>query len=133
MGILLSNVGPVRYFVGKPVKASGFLGHTIGRQTLVMRLSNFKGRITIQATLEPEPQETDWFPVILDTNEFIEFPTIELPYLPGRTTGTFGYMFRGNYVWLRAIIDRRHFTEENFTETQLDAFGGVENIKVISG
>lgn len=131
MAIMLSNVGPTRYVVGSPVKGAGFFGSTPGRQTIVIRLSNFKGRVTIQATLSPEPNETDWFSVPLDGDDFIEYPTLELPYLPGKTTGTFGYLVYGNYVWLRAIVDRRHFTDESFTEIQLDAFGRIEYIKIL--
>jgi len=125
--IMLSNVGPVRRAVGEPVKGAGFFGHTAGLHTVSIRLSNFRGRISFEGTLEPEPSESDWFPVAVGGTEVLEYPEA----FSGTTTGTFGFVFHGNYVWLRATMDRTYFTQEDAPEDTMIQFGRVDAIKLL--
>ncbi len=68
---------------------------------------NFKGRIYVQATLVAEPTEADWFPIQLDTNtDYYEYNT--------QTSGTVGTTFQGNFVWIRAKVDRDYLGDSEY-------------------
>ena len=87
---------------GDKFKGSGFQGQTAGFHSTAWQLNSFKGRIKIQATLATDPGESDWFDVDIDNsdNGYVVF-TIAF-------TGTKNYNFTGNFVWVRAQIDRTY-------------------------
>lgn len=99
--------------VGQPIKADGWYGNTDGLHTVVMQVFNFSGHIFIEATLELEPTEADWFPIQLtETTPYVSFPRNPLQptgeYSSGGDTGSFGATFTVNAVWLRARLDRTY-------------------------
>lgn len=77
-------------------------------QTVTWAITNFKGTITIQASLldSPSDSDSDWFTV----------QNLVYNDQAGTTVNSFNNV-TGNFVWLRAVIN-------NFTQ------GVVQNIKV---
>jgi hypothetical protein len=87
---------------GDKQKGSGFQGLTAGFHSTAWQLNSFRGRIKIQATLATDPGELDWFDVDLDGSGlgYAEFTSA--------VTGTKNYNFTGNFVWVRAQIERTY-------------------------
>lgn len=95
--IMLTNQNELSY-TSNPVKGDGYYGFADGLQTMSFHLSNFTGRVYVEATLLEAPTESDWFLIGLDIDtEYMEL-TAE--------TKTFGSSFQGNFVYLRVRIDR---------------------------
>lgn len=76
-------------------KGDGYFGYTDGLHTVAYRLSNFVGRITIQASLAttPSTDDTDWFTVV---NELGDGST-------ALTQSSYAN-FTGNFVWVRVKV-----------------------------
>lgn len=96
-------------YTGDKVKADGYYGQTDGLHTVSASLTNFVGRIHIEASLATEPTEGDWFPIYLTSgNSFREYPVDATPSGSnglGDTTVE-AWTFRANILWLRARVDR---------------------------
>lgn len=94
---------------GQKQKGAGY-SDTIGcNHTVSISVMNFIGRIYVEGSLASEPTENDWFPINLNgTGDYIQFPLN--PNLPtgsgGGDTIVVAYSFSGNYVWLRARLNR---------------------------
>lgn len=108
--ILLSNTVDQINVVGTKQKGAGY-NNTLGNNhTVSINLDNFTGRIYIQGSLASEPQESDWFNIpIGNGTAYVQYP-IDPAYPTGQTgdTGLYAYSFSGNYVWLRAVVDRKY-------------------------
>lgn len=77
-----------------PVRGDGFYGYRDGMHTIGVSFTNFVGRIQIEATLEVNPAEADWFPIWLTAvTPYRQFPEIK--------NGTEAFSFQGNFVLLR--------------------------------
>ena len=76
------------------VRGDGYYGYRDGNHTVSVVFQNFVGRIQIEATLELDPQDADWFPIWL---------TAATPYqqINSPKNGTEAYTFQGNFVLLR--------------------------------
>lgn len=81
--------------VGEPVRCAGPL------HTVAVHVSNFTGRVHLEASLVAEPGDGDWFPAV----DPLDYP--RQPASGGETSVT-GVTFRGNYPWLRARVERSH-------------------------
>lgn len=94
---------------GSKQKGAGF-SNTIGcNHTVSISVANFIGRVFIEGSLASEPSEHDWFPIKLRNNlDYIQFPLN--PNSPTGSnngdSGVYAYNFSGNYVWLRARVNR---------------------------
>ena len=107
--IVLTNKPELTYTSDK-VKGDGYYGYADGLHTMSFHFKNFKGRIFVQATLVAEPTEDDWFPIQLDTNtNYYEYNT--------QTSWTVGTTFQGNFVWIRAKIDRDYLGDAEYDST----------------
>ena len=107
--IVLTNKPELTYTSDK-VKGDGYYGYADGLHTMSFHFKNFKGRIFVQATLVAEPTKDDWFPIQLDTNtNYYEYNT--------QTSGTVGTTFQGNFVWIRAKIDRDYLGDAEYDST----------------
>jgi hypothetical protein len=96
--------------VGTKQKGAGY-NNTLGNNhTVSISLANFTGRIYIQGTLSRDPQEGDWFNIpVVSGKDHIQFPLDRaLPKGETGDTGVFAYSFTGNYVWIRAKVDRTY-------------------------
>jgi len=77
-----------------PARGDGYYGYRDGNHTLSATFANFVGRIQIEATLDLNPKEADWFPIWLTgTAPFKEYRT--------NKTGTEAFTFQGNFVLIR--------------------------------
>lgn len=99
--IILTNRNEMDY-TGPAVKGDGYYGYADGLHTISFHLKNFTGRVWLEATLLENPTEDDWFVIEMQTS---------LPYLQftGETTAR-GISFSGNFVWLRASVDRSYLS-----------------------
>ena len=80
-------------FAGDRQQAANYYGGFGGLQTIAFYLTNFEGKIHIQASLETDPvEDQDWFLV----NEFDTASTT--------TTENFARNITGNFTWIRAQV-----------------------------
>ena len=106
--ILLGNTGTSVNVTGQKIRAAGYYGSGMNIYTMVPYLNDFSGRIYLEGSLANDPHEDDWFKINLNGYlEYLEF----LPHLPDinnntGTTDVFPISFQGNFVWLRAKVDR---------------------------
>ncbi len=108
--ILLSTTNDQINVTGQKQKGAGY-NNTIGNNhTVSISLSNFTGRIYIQGSLARDPGELDWFDIPIGTTApYVQYP-LDPAYPTGQTgdTGNYAYSFSGNYVWVRAKVDRTY-------------------------
>ena len=103
--IVLTNQNELTY-TSNAVKGDGYYGFEDGLQTMSFHLSNFTGRIHLEATLILEPSETDWFEIELDQ---------EHPYLEFTASSTtVGTTFQGNFVYIRVKVDREYLGDPEY-------------------
>lgn len=118
--------------VGEGVRAGGFFDYGSPEHTIQINTSNFTGRLFIEATLAVEPREEDWFTINLSqTVPYLQFPTAQVPRDQeenGETT-QIAFTFEGNFVYLRARIERSYLGAEpqNSLETAT-RFGAIRSI-----
>lgn len=97
--------------IGDKFKGDGYYGRSDGLHTVQIDLEGFIGRIEIQATLEIDPEDTDWFTVELGTGQqsvdttglISDYNLTYLEYIQNQTSNK-TYNFRGNYVWVRTKV-----------------------------
>lgn len=88
------------YFRSNPQKGDGYFGNSDGLHTVSFTVTpNFAGSLSVQASLATSPSESDWFTVTNTTY------TYEYPIIPATTTTNYTN-FTGNFVWVRAIVER---------------------------
>jgi hypothetical protein len=80
-------------FESDPVRAVGYYQGQSGLQTVFITVSNFPGRITLQATLDFDPAVAAWFDVF-------EFGDGSTP----ATDFRYPVNLTGNFVWLKAVV-----------------------------
>lgn len=111
--VLLPTTSGKVNVTGEKQKGAGYTNFLGGSHTVALTLTNFTGRILIQASLADNPVEQDWFPVYLQSDlPYVQFPRdlFNPSGLFGGDTGTFAYTFVGNYVWVRAVVSRDYLT-----------------------
>lgn len=95
--IIMTNKNELSY-TSDPVKGDGYYGFADGLHTMSFHVSNFTGRIFVEATLVEQPTDNDWFLISLENEtDYLEFDN---------QTATVGTSFQGNFVYLRVRIDR---------------------------
>ena len=121
---LLTNTRDQLNVIGIKQPGAGY-NNTVGNNhTVSINLDNFTGRIYIQGSLASDPKETDWFNIpIGNGTPYVQFPldpALPTGYNPelnqwplngspnssNGDTGIYAYNFSGNYVWVRAVVDR---------------------------
>ena len=125
---LLPTTGTQLNLTGQRQKGAGYSNFAGASHTVSISCSNFVGRIYIEASLETEPTEADWFPVtVLRNLPYVEFPQ-DLSHPTGVSQGdtsTTAYEFAGNYVWVRARLDRTYLTP---VPIDPDTVGSVDEV-----
>jgi hypothetical protein len=102
-----NNVPPNTTVTGNTFPAASYYLSSQDLQTVTWAITNFKGTITIQASLADTPTtNNDWFTAM---NVVYNDPA-------GTTINSFNNV-TGNYVWIRGVIN-------NFTQ------GVVQHVKV---
>lgn len=99
------------------VKGDNYYGYSDGLHTIQVVYDQFVGRLRIQATLQLEPESTDWFDLVSgvsiygsitdqtaawNSDGYIQFNAND----PGN--GAQAYTFQGNFTHLRVYMDREH-------------------------
>jgi hypothetical protein len=101
--VLLKNPGPVVVFQGEPVRVDSWYTDVSAHQhTLSIATSHCRGRLTIEASVKLTPSNSDWFPIKLGDQLFIDYPRNGLH----SETSTIAFSFTGRFIWMRARIDR---------------------------
>jgi hypothetical protein len=117
--VMMTNTGQNHNLTGDAKRADGYYGRTDGIHTIQVTVNNFTGSFGVQATLATEPTEDDWFDINLNANQNVSSasPLITFPVNPAEPTGDIGddatqaFTFIGNFVWVRAILDRSVIVE----------------------
>lgn len=131
--VMMSNTGRDHNLVGKPIRADGWFGNPDGIHTVQVIYSNFTGAFGLQGTLELDPQEKDWFYINLNQFSAIDTPFVRFPVRPASPTGDSGdtgtkaFTFTGNFVWLRAVLDRSYLVEPSPTAATI-GFGQIDRV-----
>lgn len=85
-------------FTGDAVQGPGYyLGHS-GQQTITLRLTGFTGQITIQATLDTDPDLANWFSVYEIGNDGSTGDSSTI-------TTHFDVSRIGKFTWLRSRVE----------------------------
>lgn len=104
---------------GPKQRGAGY-ANTIGNNhTVSISTYNLTGRVYIEGSLAIDPSDADWFPIpVKDGLPYIQFPANPLKpvgplsaygYATG-DTGNFAFSFSGNFIWLRARLDRTYIS-----------------------
>lgn len=87
-----------------PLRGDGYYGYRDGAQIFAVTFNNFVGRIQIEATLEINPNEQDWFPVWMNrVTPYKQYSTA--------TNGTESFSVHGNFVLVRFRKIRSYLTD----------------------
>ena len=133
--LMMTNTRPNHNLVGEAIRADSYFGHTDGIHTVQVVVNNFTGSFGIQGTLAIEPVEVDWFDINLNANQNVSSasPLISFPINPAAPTGqdgdnaTLAFTFVGNFVWLRAILDRSTIVEPSELAA-ITALGQIDRV-----
>jgi hypothetical protein len=127
---LLSPMGEAVNLTGDPVRGAGWYGPNTGLHSVAIRVLNFQGRISVQASLAASPSELDWFSVLPNNVLYWQYPTAGYILKPsqGGETSNIGFNFTCNVIWVRAIVDRTYFTAITETPIQASLLGTVDSI-----
>ena len=115
---------------GDAVRADAWFLNKDGLHTVTFHLENLTGRIFIEASLASVPEENDWFTVNLNGAQ----PFAQYPLKPLEPTGITGdtfvdaYTFQGNFLWLRARLDRSYVIPVPTTDTEKSLLGSIRKI-----
>ena len=121
-----SHVGDssVQTATGDKYKGDGYYGRSDGLHTVQVNLSGFLGNIEVQGTLEINPTDADYFPILLgngqkvDTSGKVSINTVTKLEYTANETSSKSYNFTGNYVWIRAKIS--NWTDGTVNSIQLN-------------
>lgn len=84
--------GSTDHFVSDSVKAVDYYQGQGSLQTVFIRVTGFEGVITLQATLDYNAEQANWF----DVYEYSSASSVVTDYHPVNLTG--------NFVWMRASV-----------------------------
>lgn len=109
--VLLENTSGKINFIGNPIKSVGYYSNKTNKKTqsIAIHTLNFVGRFILEGSLKLEPKnDLDWFPIILKNDlpyiEYNDYNHINQNVVHNNQVLT----FKGNYVWLRAKLDRSY-------------------------
>ena len=118
--LMMTTTGTKWDVIGEPVRADAYYGYTDAIQTVQVVYQNFVGGFGIQGTLALCPQPEDWFWIKLNPLGNVNAPFITYPIDPlaptgqnGGDTGSMAFTFIGNFVYLRAVLNRDYIQPVN--------------------
>lgn len=94
--------GSTNYFTSAAEKAVDYYQGQGSLQTVFIQVTGFEGLITLQATLDFNPEQANWF----DVYEYTTNGDIMTDYVPVNLTG--------NFVWIRAVVTEFNAGTINF-------------------
>lgn len=128
--LVLGDTNNLLEKTGDKVRADGYTGLKDGLHTITIHLENFTGRVYLEASLASDPNENDWFPIYLNGAK----PYVEYPLDPLNPTGIEGdtfvdaFTFQGNFLWLRARIDKTYIVPLPQTDPEKAELGSIKKI-----
>jgi hypothetical protein len=128
---LIDRMDEVINVIGNPVKGAGWYGPTTGIHTVAISVQNFRGRISIQASIVNTPSsDSDWFSVLPGNVDYIEHPQNSFVVKQPKTgeTSTFGFTFISNVIWVRALVMRDYIIPVYSKPSYIGTFGLVNSI-----
>ena len=113
--VLLPTTGSQINLTGEKQKGAGYSNWSGTSHTVSVTCTNFVGRIYLEASLATDPVESDWFGIPFNgTLTYVQYPLN--PFRPTGVlqgdTGTSSFEFVGNYVWVRARLDRTYLNPQ---------------------
>lgn len=129
---IMPSTGTQMNAFSEVAKSDSYYGYTDGFHTIQVTYHNYVGRFRIQATLALEPEEDDWFDLVIDPNSGLYIGST--PWNPGGFVqfnsnrpgnGSEGYSFTGNFTFVRAFMDRRHVADG---ETYNLSYGEIKRV-----
>jgi len=109
--ILLNTTAGLINVTGVQQKGAGYNNSVGNSHTVSVTLNDFTGRVWIEGSLAATPQDGDWFPIPVGNG----VPYLQFPINPAAPTshhvgdsGTYVYSFSGNFIWVRARVDRSY-------------------------
>lgn len=110
--------------VGDKIRSDTFFGYTDGLQTVSMQYTEFDGIFRLQGTLSNNPtSDKDWFTIIEKS-----YPVEPMAPTGERgDTGIMGEQISGNFLYLRAVMDRHPEDSEPDRQDEIDAVYGKIN------
>ena len=94
--------GSTDHFISDAEKAVDYFQGQGSLQTVMFRVTDFEGIITLQATLDYNPKLANWF----DVYEYTSASSQITDYHPVNLTG--------NFVWIRAVVTEFNSGTINF-------------------
>lgn len=113
---ILTNQEELSY-TSDPIRVDFYSGVTQNLHTVSVTVSDFVGRIYIEATLNSNPSENEWFPIYLTSGTAYRQYPINSNSPTGDNNGdtiTEGFTFRANVLYLRARVDRSYVQETEY-------------------
>ncbi len=133
--VMMTNTGRNHNLTGDAIRADGYYGRTDGIHTVQVTVNGFTGSFGIQGTLATEPTEDDWFDINLNVNRNVSSasPYVSFPVNPaepsnpeGGDDATLAFTFVGNFVYLRAILDRSTLVEPSPLDVY--TYGAIDRV-----
>ena len=126
--VLLPTTGSQINVTGEKQKGAGYSNWSGTSHTVSITCTNFVGRIYLEASLATTPTEADWFGIPFNsTLTYVQFPLN--PFRPtGQIqgdTGSYSFEFVGNYVWIRAKLDRTYLNPQPIETTTVGSVNQV--------
>ena len=113
--VLLPTTGSQINVTGEKQKGAGYSNWSGTLHTVSVTCTNFVGRIYLEASLATDPTDTDWFGIPFNQSlSYAEWPLNRF-HPTGSIqgdTGTTSFEFVGNYVWVRARLDRTYLNPQ---------------------
>lgn len=109
--ILLNTTAGQINVTGDQQKAAGYSNSIGNSHTVSITLQDFTGRVWIEGSLATNPTDSDWFPIPLGNGvSYLQYPVNPAAPTSNDTgdTGTYVYSFSGNFIWVRARVDRSY-------------------------
>ena len=113
-------------------KGDSYYGYTDGLHTIQVTYAEYVGRFRIQATLSLEPEESDWFDLVIDPLNGLYIgsnPWNEDGYIQYNAnepaTKSEAYTFKGNFTFIRTFMDRKHIADG---ETYDTSYGQITRV-----
>lgn len=142
--VLLSKPDATLIYKSRPIRVDHWYSNAQHIHTVQIVASNFRGLVSIEASIMNNPLENDWFHVPLNGHPYVEYPrsldnTIRA-YVPidlnntgtginamGETS-TVSFSFNGRFVWMRAKIDRSTVVPTDASPLMIAQVGIIDRI-----
>ena len=126
--VLLPTTGSQINVTGEKQKGAGYSNWSGTSHTVSITCTNFVGRIYLEASLATNPTESDWFGIPFNSSlTYVQFPLN--PFRPtGQIqgdTGSYSFEFVGNYVWIRAKLDRVYLNPQPIDTSTVGSVNSV--------